>query len=377
MKRLGFGTMRLPLLNPEDKTSIDYEQVNQMVDSFLEQGFIYFDTAYPYHEGMSEVAVKKCLVDRYPREKYLLADKMPILKVTCKEDYEKYFTEQLEKTGAEYFDYYLLHNMGVERYPNAQKFGAFEFIEEKKKQGYIKKTGISFHDNAQFLDRVLNDHPEIDIVQLQINYMDWESTVIQSRLCYEVCKKHGKQVIVMEPVKGGVLAKLPDKALKLIEEFATENADLYGGKLPSAASFAVRYAASLDNVMMVLSGMSALEHMTDNTSYMVDFKPLCDKEYELIDKLSKILWETIAIPCTNCRYCTEVCPKNINIPAYFGLYNMYTTTGNKSNMYYERAYTDHGLASECIKCGKCEGNCPQHIDIREWLDKFVELYEKK
>ncbi len=377
MKKLGFGTMRLPILDADDKKSIDYKQVEKMVDSFIEQGFTYFDTAYPYHEEMSEIAVKKCLVERYPRDKYILADKMPILKVKCADDYERFFAEQLFKTGVDYFDYYLLHNMGVERYPNAQKFGAFDFIEEKKKQGYIGKTGISFHDRADFLDQVLTDHPELDFVQLQINYLDWESAVIQSRLCYEVCKKHGKPIVVMEPVKGGMLAKLPEKVAKLIDRFVEENADLYNNTKPSYASFAVRYAASLDNVFMVLSGMSEIDQMLDNTSYMRDFKPLCDKEYELINEVTDVLLESIAIPCTSCRYCTEVCPKNINIPAYFGLYNMHALTGNKSNMYYERAYTNHGLASECIECGKCEKNCPQHIEIRKWLKDFVKLYENK
>lgn len=375
MKKLGFGTMRLPQLETSNPKSIDLKQVEKMVDSFLDQGFIYFDTAYPYHEETSEIAVKKCLVDRYPRDRFILADKMPIMLVKNADDYERFFTEQLQKTGVDYFDYYLLHNLGVERYPNTQKFGGFEFIAEKKKQGLIKNAGISFHDRADFLDQVLTDHPELDFVQLQINYMDWESVVIQSRLCYEVCEKHGKPVIVMEPVKGGVLANLPERALKLIDDFVNENKELYGDTKPSPASFAIRYAASLDNVFMVLSGMSQMDQMLDNTAYMQDFKPLCDKEYKLIEEITRILLETIAIPCTNCRYCMEVCPKNVHIPAYFGLFNMHATTGNKSNMYYQRAYTDHALASECIQCGKCEKNCPQHIDIRKWLKEFVDLYE--
>lgn len=377
MKKLGFGTMRLPLLNPEDKKSIDKKQFCQMADSFLEQGFTYFDTAYPYHEQLSEVAVKECLVDRHPRDSFVLADKMPILKVRQKEDYELFFTEQMRKTGVDYFDYYLLHNMGVDRYDNAQNFGAFEYIQKRKEQGYIGKTGISFHDRADFLDVVLTDHPEIDFVQLQVNYLDWESSVIQSALCVETARKHGKKIAVMEPVKGGALANLPEEAQKVVDAFVAEHSELYGDKKPSNASFAVRFAASLEDVFMVLSGMSDFSQLQDNTSYMRNFKPLTKEEKEMLSKVTQILLRTIAIPCTSCKYCTEVCPKNINIPAYFGLYNMYATTGSTTNMYYQRAAKDHGLASECIKCGRCEGNCPQHIDIRGWLDKFRDLYENK
>ena len=369
MKKFGFGTMRLPLLNEEDKSSIDYEQVCRMVDTFLERGFTYFDTAYPYHEGFSEVAVKKCLVDRYPRESYVLADKMPIIRVTGSEDYEKYFNEQLEKTGAGYFDYYLLHNIGVERYPKVKNFGGFKFLAKKKEEGIIKKLGFSFHDNAELLETVLSENPEIDFVQLQINYLDWESAVIQSGKCYKVCEKYNKPVVVMEPIKGGTLAVLPEEAQKLIDEYNAK-----GHKL-TAPELAIRFAASLDNVFMVLSGMSNEAQLNENTEFMSDFKPLSEEEKELVEKITAILNRTIAIPCTSCKYCLEVCPISVNIPAYFGLYNMHSTTGKKTNMYYERAIENHAKASECLKCGACEKNCPQHISIREWLDKFVQLYE--
>ncbi|MCM1044941.1 MAG: aldo/keto reductase [Candidatus Gastranaerophilales bacterium] len=368
MKKLGFGTMRLPLLIEGDAKSIDHDQVCRMVDAFLERGFVYFDTAYPYHGELSEDAVKRCLVERYPRDRYLLADKMPILRVKDSSEYPMYFEEQLKRCGVEYFDYYLLHNIGKERYVNTVKYGGFEFMSRMKEQGLVKHIGFSYHDDAKLLDQILTEHPEVDFVQLQLNYLDWESPVIQSGACYETACRHGKSVIVMEPVKGGKLANLPKEARE-----AFDAAHATG----SPASYAVRYAASLDNVMLVLSGMSNLEQLLDNTSYMQDFRPLDRDEQEMLKRITDILNAGNAIPCTDCRYCTEECPKNINIPAYFGLYNMYQVTGSKTQMYYDRHAMGRGKASECIKCGKCEQICPQHIGIREGLEKFADLYEKQ
>lgn len=367
MKKLGFGTMRLPLLDPDDVKSIDYEQMCRMVDCFLEQGFVYFDTAYPYHGEQSEGAVKRCLTDRYPRERYLLADKMPILRVKGAEEYPRYFAEQLERCGVTYFDYYLLHNMGKERYENTLKYGGFEFLCELKEKGLVRQIGFSHHDDEQLLDEILTKFPQMDFVQLQINYLDWNSAAIRSGACYEVACRHGKKVIAMEPVKGGSLANLPKEAMRELEECGAKG---------SPASYAIRYAASLDNCFMVLSGMSSLEQVVDNTRYMKEFRPLEEDERKMLARVTEVVNRN-ATPCTNCRYCMEECPQNVNIPAYLGLYNMYAATGKKTNMYYERYSMHHGKAVDCVKCGKCERICPQHIEIRRELDKFAELYEKE
>lgn len=367
MKKLGFGTMRLPLTNPDDPKSIDLAQVEQMVDAFLAAGFTYFDTAYPYHEECSEDAVKRCLVSRHPRESFQLADKMPIVRVKCPEDYDRFFAQQLERCGVEYFNVYLLHNMGVNRYADTEKHGGFAFLQKLKETGKAKKVGFSFHDSAELLDRILTEHPEVDVVQLQINYLDWDSAVAQSGACYAVAEKHGKDVIVMEPIKGGVLANLPEKAVALLEQQGTPGA--------TPASYALRFAASLPNVKVVLSGMSALEQMQDNLQAMTDFLPITAAEHEMLAQCRDIINAATAVPCTSCKYCLEECPIQVNVPAYFCLLNLYQTLGKKTNMYYERAAFGHAKASECMKCGKCEKICPQHIPIRHHLEAFAALYE--
>lgn len=375
MKKFGFGTMRLPVLDKDDAGSIDYEQVKQMVDEYMQAGFNYFDTAYPYHQEMSENAVRKCLVERYPRESFILADKMPILRVKSTDDYQKFFDEQLKRCGVTYFDYYLLHNMGIDRYVNTQKYGGFEFIGKLKEKGLVKNIGFSFHDSAEVLDKVLTEHPEVDFVQIQVNYLDWEDEVIQSHACYETALKHGKKVIVMEPVKGGVLADIPSKAKELMDKF-TKSQD-QNPETVSPASYAIRYAASFDNVMLVLSGMSNILQLRDNISYMKEFVPLNENEKNMLNSCAEIIRGEMAVQCTSCKYCLEECPKNVNIPAYFGLLNMYKSLGKKTNMYYERALFGHAKASDCIKCGKCENICPQHISIRENLEKFAQIYEQQ
>lgn len=364
MKKLGFGAMRLPLTNPDDKKAIDIELLKQMVDTYLEAGFTYFDTAYPYHEQMSECAMKEALADRHDRSEYIFADKMPTILVKSADEYPVYFNEQLEKTGVGYFDYYLMHNMGKDRYSKTEKFGGFEFALKMKEEGKIKNFGFSFHDDAKTLDEILTKHPYVDFVQLQINYLDWNNPVIQSKLCYETAVKHGKKVIVMEPVKGGTLAKLPDEAMKLLKEFDPDM---------TPAALALRFAASLDNVFMVLSGMSDLDQVKENTRSMSNPSPLSSEELELIDKIVEIINRSIEIPCTSCGYCMEVCPQNIAIPSLFGLYNNYKINGNFSNMYFDRMIFENGKPSSCLGCHQCEKNCPQHIQITDYLKKIAEF----
>ncbi|MEE0970390.1 MAG: aldo/keto reductase [Clostridia bacterium] len=371
MKKLGFGLMRLPLLDPNDPAKIDIEQTKQMVDSFIEQGFTYFDTAWMYCGFAGERAVKEALVSRHERHSFTLATKLHSGFINCEEDRDKIFDAQREKTGADFFDYYLLHGIGRESYKKYEELHCFEWIAEKKKQGLVRNMGFSFHDNAELLDRILTEHPEMEFVQLQINYLDWESEGVQSRKCYEVAVKHGKPVIVMEPVKGGTLAKLPASAEKLLKDEAPDM---------SVPSFAVRFAASLPNVMMVLSGMSNMEQLTDNTSYMKDFKPLTDREKELVFKVVDIMNEKNSIACTGCSYCTEGCPMKIAIPQYFSLYNADIHEGGgdwtAQMEYYDNLTKTAGKASECIECGQCEGMCPQKLPIIKHLASVAKRFEK-
>jgi predicted aldo/keto reductase-like oxidoreductase len=369
-KKLGFGLMRLPLTVPGDLNTVDMEQMKRMVDTFLDRGFNYFDTAYVY--GTSEECTKEALVKRHPRERFKLATKMPLSKLNTAEDQEKVFAEQLARTGADYFDAYLLHNIGVENYRAAQRFGSFDFVQKKKSEGKIRRVGFSYHDSAELIDEVLTAHPETEFVQLQINYLDWDNNSIQSGKCYEVAQKHQKPVIVMEPVKGGMLANIPEKAERLFKNFNPE---------ASAASWAIRYAASLDGVIGVLSGMSSMKQMLDNTGFMQDFKPLTDGERAVIAETLSIINESIAIPCTGCNYCTKDCPQNIAIPNYFTLYNnvklqpplpFYT-----EGVYYNRFIESHGKASDCVECKQCEDSCPQHLSITDYLKDVAGMFEKK
>ena len=366
-KKLGFGCMRLPILN-ENAEQIDDKTFCKMVDSFIEQGFTYFDTAYPYHNQKSEGAVKRCLVDRYPREKFYLADKMPMWLVKEHADFAKIFEEQLMRCGVEYFDFYLLHAMNKTRFEEAEEKDAFSFLREMKAAGKIKHAGFSFHDSAEVLDEFLTKHPEMEFVQLQINYYDWDSESVQSRKCYEVAVKHGKPVIVMEPVKGGTLANLAPEAAELLK---AQDANA------SYASFAVRYAASLENVFMVLSGMSDYDQLMDNASYMKEFKPLSKSEQERIEKVVETLSKLPTIACTKCRYCVDGCPKKINIPGLFQAYNNVIQFGDNeiSRRSYTQVIKDSNLASTCIRCGKCEKSCPQHLEIRELLKEVTKMFE--
>ena len=355
-KNFGFGLMRLPMLGED----VDLEQTAAMVDAFMQAGFNYFDTAHPYIQGKSETAVRDCLVKRYPRDAFILTNKLSGFCFEKEEDIRPLFADQLEKCGVEYFDFYLHHAMGAERHEKHTKTNAYEIVKEFKEQGKIRHIGMSFHDSAEVLDKILTERPEIEVVQLQLNYVDWEDPNVQSHACYEVCVKHGKPVIVMEPVKGGALVNLPENAEKLMTT-------------GSPASYAIRFAASHDNIMMVLSGMSNMAQMEDNLSYMTDFKPLTAEELETIDQVRTIYQGLHKIPCTACRYCTDGCPAGIPIPDIFACFNekKRNKEGNTADADYA-AFENN--ASACLGCGQCENECPQHLHIRELLEAVAKAF---
>ena len=367
IKKLGFGLMRLPRVEGKDDV-IDVEQVKQMADEFMAAGFTYFDTAWAY--AGSEEAFKAAVVDRYPREKFQIATKNAAW-INCKtrEDAIEQFNTSMRKTGAGYFDFYLLHNLGDSRTQVFDDFKLWDFVKEMKAAGKIKHYGFSFHASPEELDEILTKHPDAEFVQLQINYADWDSHSIQSRKCYEVAQKHGKPVIVMEPVKGGNLANPPESVAKIFKDADPQ---------ASCASWAVKFAADLDGVMVVLSGMSSLQQMRDNLSYMKDFVHLTDEQKAVIERARVELANIPVIPCTTCDYCAKVCPKNIGISGSFTALNMYTLYKNyelaRGREQFDVVIKGHKRASECIKCGKCEKACPQHIEIRKELERVAAIF---
>ena len=362
MKKLGFGCMRLPMNGEE----VDLVELSKMVDVFMERGFTYFDTAKVYIQGKSELAIKECLVKRYPRESYIIADKLSGWCMKKPEEVIPFFNSQLESLGVDYIDYYLLHAYSERRIQEYEGINAIEQCLKLKEEGKIKHLGFSFHGSAAYLDEFLTLHPEFEFVQIQFNYLDYDSYNVQSRLCYEVCRKHKKDIMIMEPVKGGELVKLPQEANEILKAFNNG----------SNASYAIRFAASYEGVVMVLSGMSNMEQMLDNLSYMEEFVPLNEKEMEACFKVADIIKKNNLIACTGCKYCVDGCPKKIMIPSIFAIKNAKILNENYDPNAYSQLVLTSGKASDCIKCGKCEIECPQHLPIREYLEKLSKEFDR-
>ena len=360
--KLGFGLMRLP----KKLFATDIEQVKTMVDLFMEAGFTYFDTAYVYLG--SEAAIKKALVDRYPREKFTLADKMnAFMMAPTEEAAKKQFATSLERTGAGYFDYYLLHSLMEDNYTKYEKFHLWDYVKEQKEKGLIKHLGFSFHAGPELLDKLLTEHPEVDFIQLQINYADWENASVQSRACWEVARAHGKPVVIMEPVKGGTLANAPAPVEQILRDAMPER---------TPVEWALRFAMSLEGVLTVLSGMSNLEQLRQNLATLKGLTPLSPAEQDALAAARAKIAELIEVPCTNCRYCTEECPVGMPIPGIMESLNRVPLYGFAEG---KETYDDRTektvKASECIQCGQCEGACPQHIDIIHHLERAAEKFE--
>ena len=365
----GFGCMRLPMKDG----SVDYNEFSRMADAFIEAGFNYFDTAHGYINGKSELAVKECLSSRYPRDRFLLTDKLTGTYFEKEEDIRPFFQSQLEACGVKYFDFYLMHAQNAKNFVKFKECRAYETAFKLKEEGLVRHVGFSFHESPEVLDMILTEYPDVEAVQLQFNYADYEDPSVQSRRCYEVCVKHGKPVIVMEPVKGGNLVNLPEGPQAVFDRFREKR-----GVSFSNASYAIRFAASFPNVFMVLSGMSDTAQMDDNMATMRSFVPLDNEESEMISNVRSEIEKLIAIKCTSCSYCiTEnECPMKIEIPEFFDVYNAKKAYNNqRSSRFYEFLASKGGKPSDCLKCGMCEEVCPQHLPIRELLEKVAEEFE--
>lgn len=363
-KNFGFGCMRLPMVDGE----VDCDVFSQMIDTFIDYGFNYFDTAHGYLSGKSETALRMCLVERYPRESYVLTNKLSSNFFKAEADILPLFQEQLKCCGVEYFDFYLMHAQDKSNFAKYKACRAYETALQLKKQGLIRHLGISFHDKAEVLDMILTEYPQIEVVQIQFNYADYDDEAVESRKCYDVCRKHGKPVIVMEPVKGGKLVQLPEEAQKVLD-------DLQGG---SSASYAIRFAAGFEGIFMVLSGMGDMQMVLDNCGYMANFAPLNDEETAAVGRVRAILKNLDLIPCTACRYCVDGCPQHISIPDLFACTNSRKLWNDWNSVYYyQDIHTSEGTkASDCIECGQCEDICPQHLPIRKLLKDVAAEFEK-
>ena len=364
IKKLGFGLMRLPKIGQDE----DIQKTNEMVDLFMSKGFTYFDTAYVYDGGKSEDALRQCVVERYPRDSFVCASKLPLWDAKSPEEFPKLAQESLDRAGLEYYDFYLLHAMNQEIVKKADEMDAWGFMKDWKAQGKAKHIGFSFHDSAEVLEEILKNHPEMELVQLQINYKDWEDEGVQSRKCYEVARKYNIPITVMEPVKGGSLVTMTPDVQELFKSVRPEL---------SVASWAIRFVASLDGIITVLSGMSTLEQVADNVSYMENFQPLNEEEQATVKKAVELINALPTIPCTACKYCVDGCPMSINIPGVFRAVNaniMFNNLERAKDRY--RDATEHGgKASDCIQCGQCMEHCPQHIEIIDTLQQAAQLLE--